>query len=283
MKLFTIVTTLLFALTVTAKPTCSLGDGMAASCYSARKSPVLNIALVHYGEYMELEDLKRVGSLLAKRFSLATQGNLVLDIKSYQIIPLKNKLPIDTDYEYNGITDINRLRRIWYYENVGAKVIKESFQMFKDRVTPADLKSLDALLVVTEAQFDALGFASGRVGITENPMEVAWAIPSQGRIDYPDDYKIVDELIHEIGHIMFLGHTSTQCFKPNMTVEQKRICCSKSPSKNDVLSYCRQRRNVSESFYHKFEACNLRMIKNKIIPALLRGKSSKIQGRERCI
>ena len=59
----------------------------------------------------------------------------------------------------------------------------------------------------------------GRISVTEHPRKIAWGLPNGGRVQYVSDYQIIDELIHDLGHNMFLGHTSTQCQKPGMTYQ----------------------------------------------------------------
>ena len=81
---------------------------------------------------------------------------------------------------------------------------------------------------------------------------------------------------------MFLGHTTTHCMKAGMDYKKKLACCAKSPSKNDVLSYCRQRNKVDENFMHGFESCNQSMIDKLIVPALVSGGKWNIRGRKRC-
>ena len=245
--------------------------------YQKRAEPVVNIALIYYGDYYTPEDLLRVQNLFEKRFHLATDRALTVNTVFSQIIPFKNQLSDFPDYRQEYVTAPDRLQRLWYYDNVGAAVIKEVYDQVK-----ADLKKIDYLLVVTGAQFDALGFASGRVGITENPMEIAWGLKDGGRVEFVSDERVVDELIHEMGHTMFLGHASSQCQKPGLSIEEKERCCEESPAKNDVMSYCRSRNKVDANFFYGFEACNLRTIKEKIIPALLKGGEWAVKNRESC-
>lgn len=154
------------------------------------------------------------------------------------------------------------------------------------RKTPAlknDLKNIDALLIVTGAQFDALGFADARVAVTEDPMEIAWALPDGGLVEYVTDERVVDELIHEVGHVMFLDHASSQCYKSGMSNAESAACCSESPAKNDVMSYCRKRSLVNAEHFYGFESCNLKTIKEKIVPAMLKGGAWRIKNREKCL
>lgn len=245
--------------------------------YTKRSSPVLRGMFVYYGDYYTEEDLTRIQALLEKRFYVATNEMVKLETLKKKVLPFKYQIADYPDYRQNNVTDIERLQRLWYYDNVGPRVVKEIYDQVQ-----MDLKDIDVLLVVTGAQFDGLGFSYGRVAITENPMEVAWGLPSGGRVDYRSDAKVVDELIHELGHSMFLDHASTQCQKPNLSYEQKKECCEKSPAQNDVMSYCRSRSKVDDDFFFKFEECNLKIIKEKVIPAMLKGRNWNIANRPKC-
>lgn len=245
--------------------------------YLKRKDPVLKVALLYYGEYYSEEDLLRINKLLTDRFEEATDGLLRMETAFTRILPFKHKISNYPDYKQEHVTEIERLQRLWYYDYQGAKVINEIYEQVKK-----DLKEVDVMLVVTGAQFDALGFASGRVGITENPMEIAWGLPGGGRVEYVTDERVVDELLHEMGHTLFLDHASNQCFKQGMTLEEKAKCCEESPARDDIMSYCRQREKVKDDFYYKFQECNLKNIKDKIIPAMLSGGEWNIKDRYKC-
>lgn len=272
-----------FTSTTFASSNCSLKNSMIPYCYHERVSPVFKVALLYYGDArdLDMQDLKRISKILVDRFSLATNKSLSLEILDHQVLPYKYKMP--SNFEYNNIMDPRRLQRIWYYENVGVKILKEVYEGYKQVTSPKLLDELDAIITITGAQFDGLGFASGRVSVTEFPREIAWGLPNGGRVEYPTDYQIVDELIHELGHNLFLGHTSTQCQKPELSLTEREQCCNSSPSKNDVLSYCRLRSSVDETFMHGFESCNLTMLKNLIIPSLLRGGAWNVSGRQSCL
>ncbi len=259
---------------------CSLKNNMMPKCYHKRSKAELNISLLYYGDYWKLVDLERIEPLLKERFLRATGNRIKLNVLVKKVLSFKQKAP--ANYKYNNITDKDRLQRIWYYDNVGAGVMKEVYEEYKKVESAEILDKLDAILAITGAQFDGLGFASGRVSVTEQPREIAWGLEDGGHVEYVTDYKIVDELIHELGHNMFLGHTSTQCQKPGMTFQEKEICCEESPSKNDVLSYCRNRNNVDIDFMHGFEICNQDMIQNKVIPAMLKGGQWNISNRTSC-
>jgi hypothetical protein len=253
---------------------------MIPKCYHKRDNAILKVALVSYGSNLNITDLSRIEKLLIERFAKATNQLVQVDVIVKKVMHLKHSLP--QDYTYGNITDPERLHRIWYYDNVGSKVMNEVYEEFKKVSHHEDLDQLDVLLAITGAQFEGLGFASGRVSVTESPREIAWGLPSGGRVEYPTDYELVDELIHELGHNMFLGHVSTQCQKPGLTLEEKRVCCENSPGKNDVMSYCRGRAIVDENKMYGFEACNLSMIEELIVPAMLKGDQWNVAGRKTC-
>jgi len=259
---------------------CSMEKSYRPDCYLKRNDKVLNIALLYYGDYWSMTDLERIEPILIERFFKATNQQLELRVLVKKVFSFKQKMP--ADFEFNNIKDPARLQRIYYSEKVGGKVIPEVYEEFKRRDSENVLGQLDAILAITGAQFEGLGLADGRVSVTEHPREIAWGLPDGGRVEYITDYRIVDELIHELGHNMFLGHTSTQCQKPELTLEQRKQCCEQSPSKDDVLSYCRNRQNVGENFMHGFESCNQSMIEKLVIPSMLKGGKWKVPGRSRC-
>jgi hypothetical protein len=261
---------------------------MIPKCYHERKSPVLKVALLYYGDHMKMSDLERIEPILKSRFYEASDRNVEVEIVSKKVIRFKQRMPVD--YKFKEITDKKRLQRIWYYDNVGSKIMNEVYTEYKKEESEAVLDELDAIVAITGAQFDGLGFASGRVSVTEYPSETAWNNEGGGSVSYPNDFMIVDELIHELGHNMFLGHTSTQCI-PRLADGEKfedshykkmKACCNASPSKNDAMSYCRTRKAVSENFMHGFESCNVQMIKDLIVPAMLNGGKWQVQNRELC-
>lgn len=259
---------------------CSLENSMKPLCYHARNEAKLNVSLIYYGRSMDLSDLQRIAPILKERFYKASGKNISLDIVDFKVLDFKYNYP--DDFKVKDVTDPARLQRIWYYEKFGAKIMKEVYRDYLEVTDKKVVRKLDAILAITGAQFDGLGFANGRVSVTEYPQEIAWALPGGGRVRYVNDYNLVDELIHELGHNMFLGHTSTHCQKSGLTLEQRKYCCSKSPSKDDVLSYCRSRSKVSENFMHGFERCNRDMIVKKITPAILKGGNWRIKNRSKC-
>lgn len=252
----------------------SLTVNMSPRYYQKRSSPVLNIGMIYYGDYYTEEEFARVQELLEKRFELATNSLLKLNVIFSAILPFKQKIANFPDYKQDHVTDIERLQRLWYYDNMGMKVVSEIYNEAKSHnLYGKDFAKIDALAVVTGAQFDGLGFASGRIAITENPMEIAWGLEGGGRVELQSDAKVVDELIHELGHTLHIGHAADQCFKPGMSYQDTQACCEVSPNKNDVQSYCRKRAEVDENFFYGFEACNLKNIEEIVIPAMLSGSN----------
>lgn len=261
----------------------SLADGMKPKRYMKRSKPILNVALVYYGSEWTVEDIKRIAPLLKERYDKSTNGLVKLNISQMAALPYRHNISLYPDYQYNNISDKERLQRIWYYDNVGGKIINEVYEEVGKSEVGKHYKELDALLVISGAQYDALGFANGRVAITEQPREIAWGLPDGGRTEIVSDENLVDELIHELGHTMFLGHTSTKCMKPELSLSERQECCDQSPNKNDVMSYCRDRRAVDTNFFYGFEACNLEMLEKLVVPAMLKGKNWNVSGRLKCV
>ena len=255
-----------------------LSQTMMPKTYIKRSKPILNVALVYYGDFYQDEDLDRVEKLYKERFFLATDKAVSINVAWKRIIPFKYQIIDFPEYRQNYVTDPERLQRLWYYDNVNAKVMKEVYDQLS-----SELKSLDALVIITGAQFDGLGFASGRVAVTENPMEIAWGLEDGGHVEIQTDARVVDELIHETGHVMFMDHASNQCQKPGMTYKETLECCATTPARNDVMSYCRERASVNETKFFGFQECNLRNIKNKVVPAMLSGGAWNIADREKCL
>jgi hypothetical protein len=273
---------------------CSIANSIKPMCWRKRDKPELNIALIYYGgDSMKMEDLERIEPLLKDRFYKATDGALSLNIMTKKILPFKQKMPVG--YTYKNITDPKRLQRIWYIENVDGRVLTEIYEEYKKVENPETIHNIDVVLTISSAPFNAIGLANGRVSATKYPVEAGYGLPDGGEVIYPSDYAIVDEFIHELGHNMFLGHTSSPCMshiikkKLGFTEYTEELfrevdrCCEQSPSKNDALSYCRKRAKVSENFMHGYESCNLDMIKNKIVPNMLNGGAWNIPNRSQCL
>ncbi len=262
--------------------------------YKKRSEAVFNIGLLYYGDHYTDEGFLKVQELLEKRFELATNGSLKLNVIFRAILPFEHKIENYPEYKLEAIVqkepvlitepinDLKKLQRLWYYDNKGMGVVNEIYNNAKSHnLYGKDFFKLDALAVVTGAQFEGLGFASGRVAVVENPREIAWG-HSFGTTEFESDAKVVDELIHELGHTLYLGHAADQCFGEGMSYQQTQACCAASENKNDVLSYCRERKNVDENFFYGFEACNIKTLQEKIIPAMLSGGEWELKDVAKC-
>lgn len=254
----------------------SLLDTFTPRVYKKRDEAFINIALVYYGEnYYSLGELDQIGELLKKRFYEATGKLLSINIKEKLILPFRTQIQDQPEYELPNVIDPVRLQRIWYYDNVGMKVAKKVFEEIT-KYNKKALEEIDFVAVVTGAQFDGLGFHSGAFAVTENPMEVAWGGSHGGRVDHLSDEKVVDELIHELGHSIGLDHASKACMGEGISYQDMQACCEKSPNAQDVMSYCRKRTKVDEKFFYGFKECNLKTIKEMIIPKLLNGETRSL-------
>lgn len=250
----------------------TLESSIIPKFYKKRTEAVLNIGLISYGDQYTDEQLGVLQNLLEERFELATNSLLKLNVIFRATLPYKHKIENYPDYKQENVTEIARLQRLWYYDNKNMSVVNEIYAEAKSHnMYGKDLSNLDAMAVVTGAQFNGLGFASGRIAVTENPMEIAWGLEGGGRVEIQSDAKVVDELIHELGHTLYLDHASDQCFGKGMSYETTKACCAQSENKDDVLSYCRARDKVNERFYYGFEECNLKNLESIVIPAMLNG------------
>lgn len=281
-KIIGLILTSLFVSSLSAAP-ITLADKIDPPTYIARANPVLNVALLDYGQEQTPIQMAEIKALLEKRFYLATNKMIRLNISLVKSLPYKYQLKNYPNYTNGIITDPARLQRLWYYDFVNGKILTEVYDVFKKSESRAVVSRLDVIATVTGAQFDGLGFAYGRVGVTESPREIAWGLPDGGRTEMISKGQIVDELIHEIGHAIFLDHAVSQCQDPALSYNQQIACCEASPNKNDVMSYCRDRGAVNDTDkFFGFEACNLRNIKNKIVPAMLKGLAWNVPDREKC-
>lgn len=288
MRLIKVMFLLVFSMNISAAPDqifprskCSISNAIEPDCYHDRNNSFLNVALIYYGDFWNESDLERLEPILKDRFFKATSEKIHLNVILKKVIPFKHRAP--SDYQNNGITDKDRLQRLWYYDNINGKVLVEVHEQVKKYVDKKLVDKLDVILTVTGAQFEGLGFAYGRVSVTEQPQEIAWGLENKGRTNIMSDYSLADELIHELGHNMFLGHVSTQCQKRGLTPKQRKACCANSPGKKDVLSYCRDRNLVSKDKMYGFEACNQSMLDDLVIPALTSGGEWHVRGRKRCL
>lgn len=261
----------------------SLADKINPDYYQPRSSATLNIAFVDYGSEHTAAELAQIKVLLEERFYLATNKMLKLNVVLVQSIPYQFKIANYPKYKKGNITDPKRLQRLWYYDNVDANIMTEIYQNFRKINKASVVKKIDTIATITGAQFDGLGYAYGRVAVTESPREIAWGLPDGGYTDPVSPGRIVDELIHEIGHSLALDHAVEQCQADGMTYQEQLACCAKSESKDDVMSYCRNRSAVNDTdFFYGFKDCNLRNLKNRIIPALMSGGAWDIKNLEVC-
>lgn len=281
-KIIGLALTVLTVSSLSAAP-ITLADKIDPPKYIARANPVLNVALIDYGQEQTSSQMAEIKALLEDRFYLATNKMIRLNISLVKSLPYKYQIKNFPDYMNGNITDPARLQRLWYYDFINAKILTEVYDDFVKSESRAVVSRLDVIATVTGAQFDGLGFAYGRVGVTESPREIAWGLPDGGHTEMISKGQIVDELIHEIGHAIFLDHAVSQCQNPALSYKEQIACCEASPNKNDVMSYCRDRAAVNDTDkFFGFEACNLRNIKNKIVPAMLKGLAWNVPDREKC-
>jgi hypothetical protein len=252
----------------------SLTYGYAPEKYRSRPEAVYNVALLYYGNSLDKNYLDRLAPKLISRFNLATQDVLKLNVVLTKQINFLHPKPTELNPNFPAITDFDRLHRLWYYDHVNSNIMLEIHKVaIKDQDILSVVSKLDAILAVTGAQFEGLGYANGRIAVTENPREIAWGASDGGTTQYESDEAVIDELIHELGHTFFLDHSSKQCFQKGMDLEASNKCCEESPSRNDTMSYCRERSTVSDKVLFGFSNCSLGIIKSQVVPALLQGSA----------
>lgn len=250
----------------------SIAITMSPKFYKKRTEAVFNIGLINYGELYTDEQLEAIQNLLEDRFEQATNSLIKVNVLFRAILPYKHQIKDYPTYTQPHVTEIERLQRLWYYDNKNMSVINEVYTTAKSHdLYGKDFSKLDGLAIITGAQFDGLAFAAGRLAIIENPTESAWNLEGGGQSELLSNERVVDGLIHELGHTLYLGHASDQCFGKGVSYEDTLACCAQSENKNDVLSYCRSRASVNENFFYKFEECNLKNIENNVVPAMLSG------------
>ncbi len=261
-----------------ASDPCSLANDPYAKCFRSRLTPTIKAILVHYGNHSSNYDFQAAERLYLDRFNQEMKGIVTLKVVDSAVIPLKmmnrdlaavadrvgGKDPTQKSQE--------RLERLWYYYFSDAdKMIREINSLLLDNGHRAALEEADIVLVISEPQFEALGFASGNYGFTEQPSEIAWRLGDGGRTEWQPAPRLTDELMHETGHLIGLDHASAHCFQGNTTPEQTAACCAKSAGREDVMSYCRNRQLVDESYYFGFTKCTKRFVQKKVVPLLLKG------------
>ncbi len=248
-----------------------LSGGHTISNYNKRDKVVINTILASYGETTTLKDLERIAPKLIKRFQIATQSMIELSIKQTVVLNFKDHNFNKSKYK-NFPSDESRKKRIWfYYNSTPEKVARESLDLLYKKIGKKKTKGIDLLLLVSGAQFEGLGIQVGRVAMAEHPREIAWEAEGRGRVYHLTDAEIIDELIHEIGHFIGLGHASNICHGKDAL----QNCCELSPSRDDVMSYCRDRSRVNEEFQFVFEACHLEKIEYFSVPQLKLGNKFK--------
>lgn len=228
---------------------------------------------------MSPQQLEDLSVLFEKRFLAATSGLLTGKVQRKFIVPLKK---MDRDLEsirahIGGPEEKKtraRLERLWYYYS-DTPLPREIFNELLDREGPEVLEGIDGILVISSPQFDGIGFASGALAVTEYPTEIAWKSSDGGSTLYETPHRLVDELVHEAGHLLGLDHASSQC--NDLPVAERDRCCAESPGAKDVMSYCRNRRAVSELQFFSYTQCSLDYLESTTIPALLQGGKRTFQ------
>jgi hypothetical protein len=261
---------------------CDLSQSQFANCFTARPSPTVRVFLIQYGNYSTPEDLKRIGALLAKRFSAATDNALQIEFVQQAVVPLPHYPRDFSEFidTIKGEKTIERLTRLWYYyfKDVTAKdtLVTEIKEELITQGYAKVLSQADVTLVLSEPQFEGLGYATGGYGLTEQPTEIAWATRVAYTLKY-SDAQIVDELLHELGHLLGLDHAAKQCYEQGSDPSKTRACCDQSAAGNDVMSYCRDRSKVSDTFYFGYTQCTRDYLKNVTAPALINGGKRPFQ------
>lgn len=261
------------------EPSCSLRDSFGSNCYYPREKPVLKAALIYYGTFWNAEDIARFKDIYIERFNTATQGTLSIEVVKTKAIPFRHPLP--KSFAYNNITDLERLHRIFYWAEIGKDLREELYwEYFYSEDDKEDLRGIDVLLTVTGAQEEGNGYAGAQVVVVEQPREVAWGgLKDNGSTEILSDNQLADILVHETGHFIGLGHAVEKCDPEKMTNKEVDACCARSENKDDVMSYCRDRKSEDVNL---FRSCSQKYIKSHVVPRILAGGKRTIDVKYEC-
>lgn len=246
--------------------------------FEPRPEPVVRIQLGHYGPSANHPNRAQLAPLLEKTFHQATQGKLALKVLEEATLA---DVPQESDARYlpAGLVgrpgfDEARLGRLAYYYRRNFNLAGFLHGLVQNNPLA------DLLVFTTDAQFENIAYQSNRMILAEFPTEIAWGLPDGGRTEYSSSEQLVDRLIHEIGHGLGLLHSAEHCFQGDPQdpdfLAKMRACCAASPSKNDVMSYCRDRQNPRP----QFTECSLNWLETQAIPRLLRGGAHRYQDQE---
>ncbi len=273
--------------TSSSKPSsCPNLDNLYHVCFIKREDPIIKAVLFQYGNYGDISKLDTYSSTIENRFGTATNGEVLISIENVIRHPLpkeghKGPLPNSKPHDYTSIRqqypwiNTDSLERVWYYYNsTGENIAQEAYQTLLDSEDSSKLTDVDLIIIFSEAQFEGLAKSVGRVVLAEYPMEVAWAKEVSYRTEERGEWYIADQVIHEIGHVMGLKHATPNCFPYSDTTE---ACCAESPNKDDIMSYCRKRLLVSDTFGYRFKTCTLNYLKNGFLPVLISGGNKPAQ------